>query len=245
MRLAIVSDVHGNLSALEAVIADLTHTAPDLVVHAGDLATHGHRAAEVVDRIRDLGWPGVHGNTDELIWAPERREEVQAQAPVLRNLIGYLFTVLGPATRERLGPERIAWLHSLPAIWRDHGVAVLHASPATLWKAPMPDADDETLRREYGGLDASIVTYGHIHRPFVRSLPGLTVANTGSVGLSYDGDRRASYLLIEDGVARTRRVEYDVEGEARALLGSGYPGAEWLAGILRTATPQPLPDPIA
>lgn len=77
------------------------------------------------------------------------------------------------------------------------------------------------------------VIYGHVHRPFIRMVPGLTVANCGSVSLSYD-DPRASYLVLDDGKATIRRVEYDVELEVRGLLASGYPYASWLARILQT-----------
>ncbi|MGI8564344.1 MAG: metallophosphoesterase family protein [Candidatus Dormibacter sp.] len=69
MRLAIVSDIHGNLAALEAVIADLERQGPDLVVHGGDLALNGPRPVEVLDRVRALGWPGVVGNTDQALRA--------------------------------------------------------------------------------------------------------------------------------------------------------------------------------
>src|SRR5437870_10090875 len=72
MRLAVLSDIHGNLTAFEPVLADLKSVvAPDLVVHGGDLAANGARPAEIVDAIRDLGWPGVCGNTDEMLWRPE------------------------------------------------------------------------------------------------------------------------------------------------------------------------------
>jgi 3',5'-cyclic AMP phosphodiesterase CpdA len=70
MRLAVVSDIHGNLTALEAVIADIERRAVDRVVHGGDLALIGCQPAEVIDRVRELGWPGIVGNTDELLWRP-------------------------------------------------------------------------------------------------------------------------------------------------------------------------------
>jgi predicted phosphodiesterase len=76
------------------------------------------------------------------------------------------------------------------------------------------------------------VVYGHIHRSYIRRLPGMTVANTGSVSQSYDGDRRASYLVIDGESITIRRVEYDVESEAKELLRSGLPHADWLARIL-------------
>ncbi len=78
MRVAIVSDVHGNRRAFVAVLADLRQVAPDLVVHGGDLAYGGARPAEIVDQVRALGWPGVVGNTDEMLWAPKSLAEFAA-----------------------------------------------------------------------------------------------------------------------------------------------------------------------
>lgn len=234
VRIAVVSDIHGNLTALEAVLADLKRTAPDAVSSGGDLATHGHRPSEVIDCVRDLHWPSVHGNTDELLWAPERFSHVAAAAPKLRPLLDVLFNALAPATRELIGEERVQWLRGLPRVWRVEGIAVVHATPDDLWKAPMPDAPDEELRNTYERLDAPLVTYGHIHRGFVRRMDRLIVANTGSVGLPYDGDPRASYLLVDNGVPALRRVEYDVEKEVQSLLASDYPHAPWLAQTLRT-----------
>ncbi len=77
--------------------------------------------------------------------------------------------------------------------------------------------------RIFGAQQAELVVYGHIHRPYVRTLVGLTVANSGSVGLPYDGDWRASYLLIEDGTVSVRRVEYDLERELSDIRSSGFP----------------------
>ncbi len=78
MRVAIVSDIHGNRRALEAVVADLRQIAPDVVVHGGDLAAGGAHPAEIIDQVRSLGWPGVRGNTDEMLWAPQRLAEYAA-----------------------------------------------------------------------------------------------------------------------------------------------------------------------
>src|SRR5204863_226379 len=83
---------------------------------------------------------------------------------------------------------------------------VVHATPDNLWRAPMPDAPDDQLRETYGRLDVPLIAYGHIHRGFIREMDRLTVANTGSVGLPYDSDPRASYLLVDDGVPSLRRV---------------------------------------
>ncbi len=232
MRLAIVSDIHGNLTALEAVIADLKTTSPDLVVQGGDLVVGGPRPAEVIDRIRELRWAGVVGNTDEVLWAPEKFEEQVERAPKLRPLLEIIFHDFA-ATRDLIGEERMRWLQALPRELRNQGLLLLHASPGDLWQAPMPDCEEQKLLATYGGAGAAIVVYGHIHRPYVRQAPGFVVANSGSVGTPYDGDPRASYLLIEDGNVTIRRVEYDVEAEIRYLLSSGYPHAAWIAEIRR------------
>jgi putative phosphoesterase len=234
MRLAIVSDIHGNLTALEAVIADLKRTSPDLVVQGGDLATSGHRPAQVIDRIRELGWPGIHGNTDEMLWAPEKPGQLAQRSPKIAGLLAALQEI-GPATRERIGEERLQWLRNLPQEWRRDDVALVHARPGDLWKAPMPDCDPAELAATYAPLRAGVAVYGHIHRPYVRRLPEFTVANSGSVGMPFDDDPRASYLLIEDGKVAIRRVEYDVEAEIRDSLPSGYPRLSWLAEIRRKA----------
>ncbi|HEX4133335.1 MAG TPA: hypothetical protein VHY84_01840 [Bryobacteraceae bacterium] len=95
-----------------------------------------------------------------------------------------------------------------------HGpLALVYASPGSAWNSPW-------------------------HYPFVRSAAGLTVINTGSVSLSYDGDRRASYLLLDDLTPVIRRVEYDVEREIKALFDRGFPHNGWIAKILASASPQ-------
>ncbi len=83
MRIAIVSDIHGNRTAFEAVLADLRETSPDLILHGGDLADGGASPAEIVDRIRELGWQGVAGNTDEMLWNPSSLAQFASQLPQL------------------------------------------------------------------------------------------------------------------------------------------------------------------
>ncbi|HKM89380.1 MAG TPA: metallophosphoesterase family protein [Candidatus Acidoferrales bacterium] len=242
MRTAILSDVHGNMAALEAVLADLKLASPDLVLQGGDLAMGGHRPAEVVDRIREMGCPGVVGNTDEVLWNDESRAALERSAPKLGPLLRMIFDDVA-ATVELLGEERVAWLRTLPGEWRssDAQIALVHASPGNLWRAPGPEGDEAELVATYGSLGARIAVYGHIHRPYVRSLAALTVANSGSVGAPYDGDPRPSYLLIEGGRATIRRVAYDLERECREFVASGYPHAEWLAEIRRKGAYVPPP----
>jgi predicted phosphodiesterase len=237
MRIAIVSDIHGNLAALEAVLADLRKTSPDLILHGGDLPHGGASPVEIVDLIRDLGWPGVAGNTDEMLFAPESLPQFASRAPHLQ--------ALWSAIQEQaawncaaLGEERLAWLRALPRVHVHAPMALVHASPGSLWLAPAPEADDTELESVYSPLGQPIAIYGHIHRSYIRSVAGVTIVNTGSVSLSYDGDRRAAYLLLDDFQPAIRRVEYDVDRELKALSVCGLPRADWMAKTLQTASPQ-------
>ena len=227
MVTAVVSDVHGNLVALQAVLEDLERVRPDLVVHGGDLALHGSRPGECVDAIRERGWSGVLGNTDEMLWTGPPGE-----LPVPLESIGW--------TVDQLGPDRVGWLREQPLEWR-HGaeMAVVHAAPGNLWANVRTDSSDSELREIYAPLGAAVTVFGHIHRPFVRVLPGLTVANSGSVSLSLDGDHRASYLTVAGGVATVHRVPYDLERAIADVLASTNPSREWIAGRLRSARPTP------
>ena len=237
MRIAVVSDIHGNRTAFEAVLEDLRQTSPDLILHGGDLADGGSSPVETVDQIRDLGWPGVVGNTDEMLSTPGTFEEFASQSPKLQPLWAAI-REMAAATREALGEERLAWLRALPRI-RIHGpMALVHASPESPWRAPLPEAPDAELQSVYSPLGRPIAVYGHIHRSYIRSVSGMTVVNTGSVSLSYDGDRRAAYLLLDDSKPQIRRVEYDVERELQALWGCGLPHADWVASILKSGRPQ-------
>jgi putative phosphoesterase len=239
MRIAVVSDIHGNLTAFEAVLADMRQCSPDLVLHGGDLADGGSSPIEIVDRIRSLGWQGVMGNTDEMLVRPNSLEEFASQSsapPALWQML----TQIALATRSTLGDERMAWLRELPRV-KIHGVfALVHGTPESCWRAPAEDASDAELEAIYGSLGQPIVAFGHTHRPFIRSIaanPRLLI-NTGSIGLPYDGDPRASYLILDGQTPSIRRVEYNVEKELKALASCGLPGAEWTAKMLRTSALQ-------
>src|ERR1035438_1137978 len=237
MRIAIVSDIHGNRTAFEAVLRDLRQTSPDLILHGGDLADGGSSPMEIVDCIRDLGWPGVAGNTDEMLSMPETFEEFASQSPKLHTLWAAI-REMAAVTREALGAERLEWLRGLPRTQIHSPMALVHASPERPWRSPMPEASDAELESVYGVLGHPIAIYGHIHRPYVRSVSGMIVANSGSVGLPHDGDRRAAYLLLDESKPAIRRVEYVVDRELKALSVCGLPHADWVAKILDSGYPQ-------
>src|SRR5258707_7411920 len=209
MRTAIISDVHGNRRAFEAVLADLRQVAPDVVVHGGDLAYGGAHPAEIIDQVRSLGWTGVRGNTDEMLWAPKSLAEFAAAAPKIAPLLARIQELI-PPTVASIGEERLRWLEGLPCEYTGEGFCLVHASPGDLWRAPMPNASDDELQRTYASLGARIVVYGHIHCSYVRRLRGMTVAHSCSGSPSYDAGTRASYLVTDGESIVIRRVENDV-----------------------------------
>jgi putative phosphoesterase len=239
LRIAIVSDIHGNLTAFEAVLAHIKYTSPDLVLHGGDLADPGSSPVEVVDRIRQLGWQGVMGNSDEMLVRPDSLEDFASQSSAPAALWTAIREIAS-ATRSALGEERLAWLRGHPLVSTQDSFALVHATPESCWRAPADEATDAELKIIYGPLDKAIVVFGHTHRPSTRHIAGhpRLLINTGSVGLPYDGDPRASYLLIEGNNPSIQRVEYDLEKELKALSSCGLPGAGWTAKMLRTSSPQ-------
>jgi putative phosphoesterase len=231
MRIAIVSDIHGNLPALEAVLDDLEKVRPDVVLHGGDLALGGPHPSQVVDRVRELGWPSVLGNTDEAL----------AEEPEVLEKRSAFVAQAAARTRELLGSERIAWLAARPMEQRAEAIAVVHAVPGDCWAIVEHDASDDELRKAYGPMDVPIAVYGHIHHPYVRRLDGLTVVNSGSVSLSLDGDVRATYAVIDGGHIEHRRVAYDTGRVATDMLAINYPNAtkytNWLRSGVWPTTP--------
>ncbi len=172
MLVAIVTDIHGNLTAFEAVLADIRRMSPDLVLHGGDLADPGSSPIDVVDRIRDLGWPGVMGNTDEMLVRPSSLEDFASQSSAPPNLWSAI-RLIASSTRGKLGGERLAWLSELPLVRTLPGFALVHAEPGSCWRAPAAEATDAELENIYGPLGQPIVAMGiPIAPPFVAS-PGI------------------------------------------------------------------------
>jgi predicted phosphodiesterase len=237
MRIAVVSDIHGNRTAFEAVLRDLGEAAPDLVLQGGDLADSGSGPEEIVDWIRELGWQGVMGNRDEMLVRPESLELFAASVGGPEGMWA-MIREMAEATREALGEDRLAWLRRLPMVTIEHGLALVHATPASCWKAA--PATEEELEAIYAPLGQRRVASGHTHVPSIRWLGGRvrTLINCGSVGLPYDGDPRASYLLLDEDEPTIRRVEYDVEAEIAALARAARPGGAWVTKVPRARAPQ-------
>jgi predicted phosphodiesterase len=202
VRVAVISDIHGNLVALEAVVADLEAQTPDEIWCAGDLGWSGPWASECIERVRAAEWTTIKGNTDVWITGDPQTVESDDQRAEFREI----------ATAHDLDSEDARWLLDLPPGHSGPGsVLMVHGTPETAFDAPLPDAPASDFAPFEG--QASLVLYGHVHRAFVRRLKdGTVVANPGSVGLPMDGTT-ASYLLIDlngpDFTLRPRRVEFD------------------------------------
>lgn len=202
VRIAVVSDIHGNLMALDAVMTDVEAQRPDQVWCGGDIAWGGSWASECIARVREAGWICVKGNTD--IWIagdPQTIEGKEARA---------LFNEL--AAVHNISTDDARWLADLPIGYTPAGsILLVHGTPDSPFIAPLPDAPASDFVRYED--QAQVVIYGHVHHAFTRRLAGGTiVTNPGSVGMPMDAET-ASYLLIDrdgtDITLRHRRVVWD------------------------------------
>jgi predicted phosphodiesterase len=195
---AILYDIHGNLPALEAVLEDASDVGAERFVLGGDYALFGAHPAETVDRLRALDAVWIRGNTDR--WVAGDAADAPDNA-LVRDSIAHCREALA----ER-GPE----LGGLPAKAALDGVLFCHASPHSDMESlfPTPRAEDERLLR---GTVESTVVFGHTHLQFRRESETALLVNPGSVGMPFDGDRRAAYALWHDDEIELRRVEYDVD----------------------------------
>lgn len=226
MRLAVISDIHGNLPALEAILEDIAGQQAETVYHLGDLVGYNPFPEEVVTRVRDLGLTGVVGNYDLAVAA----EVPDPVAEFLNPAITEMGRAIYHWTRERVRQETKAYLRGLPRRLSlqvaGRRLLLTHGSPRHVREYLRPRLTDAELAPVVGEISEEVLLVGHTHIPLVRQVAGKWLVNPGSVGFPKDGDPRASYALLEvEGEVRVeiRRVVYDVERTARALLAAGLP----------------------
>jgi predicted phosphodiesterase len=255
MRYALLSDIHGNLPALEAVLADLdTRHDVDGVYHLGDLVGYSPWPNEVVQRLAAAGIAGVAGNYDSTVATDYKHCGCRSESPRQEELahISYEFTRarVSPAVKRRLGalPYRLD-LKPLGGHVAGPTVTLVHATPPSNLVYVTEDRPDAFLARmaQQASLKAGdVIAFGHTHKPWARAVDGVTFINTGSVGRPKDGDWRAGYVLLDVGEAEPRvefvRVAYDVEAAARGVVEAGLP-AEF-ATFLRTGGKATTLDPV-
>ena len=236
MRYALISDVHANLPALEAVLADVAaRPGVDAIFHLGDLVGYAPWPNEVVARIAAEGIAGVCGNYDSTValGAPHCgcRYEDPVQEAQSHESYAWTRAHVSERTRGFLGalPFRI---DLRPGGGHAPGpkVVLVHGTPTlnTLyWTEDRDDAFCLKMAEHAGARPGDVVCFGHTHRPWTRVVDGIRFVNTGSVGRPKDGDWRAGYVLLDvDGTASAVefvRVEYDVEMAMEAIRASTLP----------------------
>ena len=210
--LGLLYDIHGNLPALQAVLADAERIAVDRWLLGGDYVTPSPWPLETLDRLRRLDnatW--IRGNGERWL-----REPPQDRPEVLESYERFL---------GGFPEEEIDWLYALPAQAQLDGVLYVHGSPLSDVESFAPEPEEGEGRLLEGVRDRVIV-FGHSHQQFRRPGPaGTTLVNPGSVGMPLDGDRRAAWAVSpRPGEFEFRRCEYDVERAAEAYrqMGGGF-----------------------
>jgi putative phosphoesterase len=221
-RIAVLSDLHGNSAATEAVLAAIDETAPDSIYCLGDLVGYGARPNETIDLIRGRAIPTIMGNYDDGVGFDrddcgcaykDSEEEARGQQSLFW-------------TRQETSEENKAYLRALlPEIrFGAEGVRfrLVHGSPRRMNEYLFADRDPGSLERIARSADCDVLIFGHTHVPWVKQIAGVLMVNEGSVGKPKDGDPRAAWALVvvEPGrpvSVEIRRVPYDVAAMAAAI----------------------------
>lgn len=223
MKIAVLSDIHANLHALQAVWQDLEAQAPDEVYCLGDLVGYGAHPNEVVEFIRQREIPTVMGNYDEGIGFDLEDCGCVYKDPELERL-GDLSLAW---SREHTRDENKAYLRQLPLQFRleerKPHLLLVHGSPRRMNEYLYEDRPQATFERIANLAATDVLLFGHTHLPYTKKVGGTLFVNTGSVGRPKDGDPRAGYLVLEGRKVEQRRVEYDVAAAAQAIRDSELP----------------------
>lgn len=237
MRIAVISDIHGNIAALDAVLADIATRDVDLIVNLGDICSGNLFPSETADRLMPLALPTIRGNHErQLVTLPR---DCMGQSDLY--------------TAERLRPDQLAWLGGLPTSLRIAGdVLLVHGTPdsdltyflETVTEDGLRKATLSEVEQRAGDTDAAVILCGHTHLArSIRLTDGRLIVNPGSVGLpAYDDDRpfphvvesgspHARYAVITRAEGRWSAelimVDYDWEGAAQDAEAYGHPDWAW------------------
>jgi predicted phosphodiesterase len=220
---ALVSDIHGNLPALETVVDDVQRWQPDAVYVLGDMINGACWSGEVLDLLAQLGWPMLIGNHDDAVMqlGSARMEPRYAE----RRHYGALWW-----TRQSLLPRHLLTLESLPverclSVPDAPPIRLVHGLPGDFFRGFRPDTPEQWAVSWLDGVAERAVAGGHTHFPMERRFGRWLVLNSGSVGVPYDGDARASYLRLEGTPggwrSEVRRLSYDLRAVEHGFRDSG------------------------
>jgi putative phosphoesterase len=204
VRVAALHDVHGNLPALEAVLAEVASLEVDRVVCGGDVVA-GPFPSESLELLRRHDALFLRGNADR-----ELSEWVAAQ--------------LDPLARD--------FLAGLPTTVGVDGVLYCHGSPRSDEEILTRVSPDARVRAALAGVTERVVVGGHTHVQYERELDGIRLVNAGSVGMPYEGRQGAFWALVVDGTVELRHTPYAIDAAVALIRASEYPDAEQLAGWL-------------
>lgn len=226
-RVAVITDIHANLPALEAALGWIDESGIDQVYCGGDLVGYGSRPNEVCRLIEEREIPTIHGNYD---WAIARDEEDCGCAYIDKHdrEIGQLSVDWTLANTDRRSKD---FMRELPFDLRfDLGgrrVRLVHGSPRKVNEYLFEDKPQKTFERIAAGADCDVLVFGHTHKPWVREYGGVLFVNCGSVGKPKDGDPRAGFAVLSDdrgGIeVEIPRVEYPADAVAAEMRRAGLP----------------------
>jgi putative phosphoesterase len=233
-RVTAIYDIHGNLPALEAVLAELESVKPDLIVVGGDVVA-GPMPTEVMDRLVTLGQSicFVRGNADrEVVAAFDERphaDPIDVVDPVER-VAAYAASKIDHANRDLLTAFAELLIVEVEGVGQ---VLFCHGSPRSDEEIVSAATTEGRLREILAGVDQDIVVCGHTHAQFDRRVGGKRVVNAGSVGMPYQGKPvGAFWLLLGVGGVSLRRSDYDLDRTVERIRATGYPDAEYMVEIL-------------
>jgi putative phosphoesterase len=250
MRYALISDIHANLPALRAVLADIdARKDVDAIYHLGDLTGYAPWPNEVVALLRERAIPGVGGNYDSTVATDYKHCGCRADTPHDEELSHLSFKW----TRAHVTPETRKYLESLPfrVDIRPFGghvsgptITLVHGNQNLNTVYVTEDRLDlflEKMAKDLGARVGDVICFGHTHKPWQRALSGIQFINTGSVGRPKDGDWRACYVLLtidqSRAVVEFVRVNYDVDEAASAIRESDLPNE--FAEVLKSGGASP------
>jgi predicted phosphodiesterase len=240
-RIAVLSDVHGNATALEAVRKALKKEKPDAVIVAGDLVMNGPEPAAAIDALRAMEADGatiVQGNTDVAV----ADFDYAAAFPWFTDGVPDAHRAAAEWAHDELGDERVGWIRRLASerrlVLEDTMVLACHASPGSQTQGFDAQLDPSVVLERISRTDARVICCGHTHLPDVRDLGWKVIVNDGSAGYIFDGDPTASWALVAiDGTnvsAEIRRTEFDTMTVSNAISARGLPGDVYRAATVRT-----------
>jgi putative phosphoesterase len=225
---AVITDVHANLPALEAVLDRIDELGVESVYCGGDLVGYGPHPNEVCRLLEERGIPTIYGNYDYAI-GRDLEDCGCAYRDQHDRELGHRSIEW---TLEHTDGRSKAFMRGLPFDLRfqlgDERLRLVHGSPRKVNEYLFADKPARTFERIAAGADCDVLVFGHTHQPWIADYGGVLFVNCGSVGKPKDGDARAAFALLEtDGervVPRIERVEYDAEAVARQVAEAGLPG---------------------